>query len=277
MFEKLASAAEFIQSLSSSTPKIGIELGSGLGNFIDHVQSPITIPYSDIPFFTPTIVEGHEGRLILGKLDGVDVAILHGKLHAYEGLSMEEIVFPIRTLATLGIESLILTNAAGGVNPNFTPGDLVIIQDHINLIGQNPLVGHSVKEFNPTLPNMGTIYHPGIQEIIHTLAKELNLDIKQGTYAAMLGPTYETKAEVKMLQVIGADMVGMSIVPEAIAAAHLGINVSGISCITNMANGITNHTMNAKPEILQKKAREVMDNFSKLLVKTVMTLGANHE
>ncbi len=271
MYEKLASAAEFIQSISSEPPKVGIVLGSGLGPFIDSVEEAKIIPYSDIPFFHHVIVEGHEGRLILGKIKEVPVAILHGRLHAYEGLPMDEVVFPVRTLATLGIESLLLTNAAGGVNPNFAPGDLVIIEDHINLIGQNPLVGQSIKDFGTTFPDMGEAYPQKIKEAFKSAAQEINLELKSGIYAAMLGPTYETAAEVRMLQVLGVDMVGMSTVPESIAANHLGLSVGGISCITNMANGIGPKEL--AQDNIKEKALTVMKNFSEILTRTVQKIG----
>jgi purine-nucleoside phosphorylase len=271
MYEKLATAAEFIQSQAKQTPKVGIVLGSGLGPFIDSLTDQQIIPYSEIPFFQQTTVEGHEGRVILGNVGDVPVAILHGRLHAYEGLPMEEIVFPVRTLATLGIEHLLLTNAAGGVNPDFTPGDLVIINDHINLIGQNPLVGRSIKDFGTSFPDMGQAYPDFIKKAFKESAKEINISLKEGVYAAMLGPTYETVAEVKMLNVLGADMVGMSTVPESIAANHLGLNVGGISCITNMANGIGPREL--EQENIRQRAQEVMQNFSRLLCETIKKLA----
>ena len=271
MYEKLTSAAEYIQSITSTPPKVGIVLGSGLGTFIDSVENPQVIPFSSIPFFQNSFVEGHEARLILGKIEGVEVAILHGRLHAYEGISMEDIVFPVRTLATLGIESILLTNAAGGVNPTFVPGDLVIIDDHINLIGQNPLVGKNIKEFGASFPDMGKAYPSSIKNAFINSAKEIGIPLKRGVYAAMLGPTYETAAEVKMLQIIGADMVGMSTVPESIAANHFGLSVGGISCITNMANGIGSSEL--ETENIKERAVEVMNNFSKLLCLTIKHIG----
>lgn len=271
MYEKLATAAEFIQSIAKQTPKVGIVLGSGLGPFIESLTDKQIIPYSEIPFFQNVTVEGHEGRVILGNIGDVPVAILHGRLHAYEGFPMEEVVFPVRTLATLGIEHLLLTNAAGGVNPSLNPGDLVIINDHINLTGQNPLVGQSIKDFGTSFPDMGQAYPQFIKKAFKESAEEMGLPLQEGVYAAMLGPTYETAAEVKMLQVMGVDMVGMSTVPESIAANHLGLNVGGVSCITNMANGIGPREL--EQENIKQRAQEVMQNFSHLLCQTIKKIG----
>lgn len=269
MYEKLQAASEKIQKLVPSTPKVGIVLGSGLGSFVERIENPVIIPYEEIPYFHKTTVEGHSGRLIMGKIQGVDVALLQGRLHAYEGLPMEDVVFPTRLLATLGIETLILTNAAGGINPNYKPGDLVIIKDHINLQGRNPLVGPNIAELGPRFPDMTYAYAPKIQEGLEAAGKELGINLQRGVYAAVLGPTYETPAEVRMLGILGADMVGMSTAPECIAANHLGLKVAGVSCITNMAAGMTSEKLNHSD--VKEEALKVMKNFSDLLEKLIST------
>ena len=271
MYEKLEQTAKYIQSIHTSTPKVGVILGSGLGAFVEKIENPTIIPYSDIPNFKKTNVEGHEGRLIIGKIENTEIAVLQGRIHAYEGHNMEEVVFPTRLLATLGIESLILTNAAGGVNLEFSPGDIILIDDHINLTGKNPLIGPNNSEFGPRFPDMSHAYHPEIKEAFVESAKNLGTEIKRGVYAGLLGPTYETPSEIKMLRTLGADMVGMSTVPESIAANHLGIKVGGLSCITNMAAGIKNETL--KHEDIKEQALKVMEYFSSLLKNTIIRLG----
>lgn len=275
MYERLAQASEKIQSYSRKPPRIGIVLGSGLGAFVGKVQNPVMIPYEEIPYFQRTSVEGHEGRLIMGELSGVQVAILQGRLHAYEGVPMEEVVFPVRTLATLGCESLILTNASGGVNEQLAPGDLVVIKDHINFMGKNPLVGPNITELGPRFPDMTQAYDPSIIDSFFLAAKKMNLALKSGVYGAVLGPTYETPAEVRMLRTLGVDMVGMSTVPESIAANHLGLKVGGVSCVTNLAAGLGIEKL--KHEDVKAQAKKVMESFSKLLELTIEQIGKNDE
>lgn len=271
MYEKIGKTAEYIKSIKSSNPQVGIVLGSGLGAFIDQVENLTVIPYDEIPNFHKTTVEGHEGRLILGKIKGVEVVILQGRFHAYEGLPMEEVVFPVRVLSTLGIESLILTNAAGGINLNFKAGELVNIVDHINLMGRNPLIGPNINELGPRFPDMTHAYCPKLREILKAAASETGVKLEQGVYAGVLGPTYETPAEIRMLRTIGADMVGMSTVPESIAANHMGIKVCGVSCVTNMAAGIEN--VELKHEDIKEQALKVMDSFSTLLATAIGKMG----
>ena len=273
MYEKLSAAAQYIQSVQQFTPRVGIVLGSGLGAFVKKVQGPLNIPYCDIPFFHETTVEGHQGRLILGCINSVPLAILQGRLHAYEGREMEEVVFPVRTLATLGVETIILTNAAGGIKQTFSPGDLVLINDHINLTGRNPLVGPNINKLGPRFPDMTQAYHPQLKAFFRQTAEKSNIPLKEGVYCSLLGPTFETPAEVKMLAHLGADMVGMSTVPEAIAANHLGLKVAGISCITNMAAGISNTKLSH--DDVKERAQEVMEKFSNLLAKTIERITSN--
>ena len=271
MQDKLKQASKFIQSISSAQPKIGIILGSGLGDFVDQVYDKIIIPYKDIPFFKKTTVEGHAGQLIFGTIKGVQIVILQGRIHGYEGHSMEEVVFPVRLLSMLGISILILTNAAGGINLKYQPGDLVIIKDHINLMGKNPLIGPNQIEWGPRFPDMSHAYNPELNNILEKAAKSLGHPVQLGVYAGVLGPSYETPAEIKMIRILGADMVGMSTVPETIAAKHLGLKVCGISCITNMGAGITEQTL--KHEDIKQEALKAMDLFTNLLTHSIEKFG----
>lgn len=267
MYEKLAKAAKYIQSIEQDSFDVGVVLGSGLGAFIDKIENKKIIPYDKIPHFHQTSVEGHEGRLITGHVSGKKVVVLQGRLHAYEGHPMEEVVFPVRVLATLGVENLILTNASGGINLDYSPGELVIIKDHINMMGKNPLVGPNISELGPRFPDMTQAYNLELQSKIQEAAKDLAIELKKGVYAGVLGPTYETPSEIKMLRTIGADMVGMSTVPESIAANHLGTKVCGLSCITNMAAGILDDKLDHKD--VKEQALKVMETFSSILMKTI--------
>ena len=271
MYEKLGKAAQHIQSIKKNKPQVGIVLGSGLGVFVDQIENKTIIPYNDIPFFRKTTVEGHEGRLILGKVRGVEVAVLQGRLHCYEGLPMEEVVFPVRLLSILGISTLLLTNAAGGVNLDYAPGDLVIIQDHINLMGKNPLIGPNNNEMGPRFPDMSHAYNQELITIMKKVSNDLGHNIHSGVYAGVLGPTYETPAEIRMIRTLGGDMVGMSTVPECIAANHLGLKVCGISCITNMGAGIINQTL--KHEDIKHEAMKAMNHFTALLNGSIEKFG----
>ena len=267
MYEKLSEASKAILAKKNVTPRVGLVLGSGLGVYVDTLEEKTIINYDEIPYFKQTSVEGHQGRLIFGKAFGVDIVALQGRLHAYEGHPMDEIVFPVRVLATLGIEVLILTNAAGGVNKNFSPGDLVLIDDHINMMGVNPLVGPNIAQLGPRFPDMTQTYDPQTKQYFLEAAKEMNYNLKSGVYCSLLGPTYETPAEIRMLRTLGADMVGMSTVPEAIAATHFGIKVAGISCITNMGAGMTGKKLSH--EEVKTEASKVMKIFSNLLSTTI--------
>ncbi len=267
VMQKILEASQYISSKITSKPKIGIVLGSGLGIYIDQIQNKIEIPYQDIPHFKRTTVEGHEGRLIVGEVHGVTVAALQGRFHAYEGHPMDEIVLPVRALAALGIEILFLTNASGGIHESFHPGDLVAIKDHINMSGRNPLVGPNIAELGPRFPDMTTAYDPDLIKLMKEVAAHHHVDLKSGVYCSVLGPTYETPAEIRMIRVLGGDMVGMSTVPEVIAANHLGLRVAGVACITNYAAGI-------KPEKLshadvKKVAEKAMVGFATILTETI--------
>jgi purine-nucleoside phosphorylase len=243
IYKKIRDAVEFIQSHTKIQPQIGLILGSGLGPIADHVTEAVTISYSQIPHFQNPSIEGHAGKMILGKMNGTPVVLLQGRFHLYEGHAMEDVVFPTRAICGLGIHTLILTNAAGGINTRFRPGDLMLIEDHLNLMGDNPLKGPNLSQLGPRFPDLTEAYHRGCLEIFKQTAKELEISVQAGTYAGLLGPTYETPAEVRMLRTLGADAVGMSTVPESIAANHLGVRVTGLSCITNLAAGLSPHKL----------------------------------
>jgi purine-nucleoside phosphorylase len=271
IIEKIQNATEYIQTLSKAKPTVGVILGSGLGVYVDEIENKTIIPYEDIPGFHRTTVEGHQGRLILGQVKGVEVAVLQGRYHVYEGHGLDEVVLPTRVLSLLGCEFLILTNAAGGINSDYVPGDLVYIKDHINMTGRNPLIGPNISEFGPRFPDMTQAYDPELIDLIESSAKALDFKIKGGVYCALLGPTYETPAEIKMLRILGGDLVGMSTVPESIAANHLGMRVAGISCVTNLAAGIGNEKLSH--EDVKEVAKIAMNKFSNLLTQLVSEIG----
>lgn len=238
LFTLADSAAQFILSQTPLRPKIGLILGSGLGGFADELSDAARIPYQHIPSFPRSTAIGHAGQMIIGKTEGVTVAAMQGRVHLYEGYSPKEVAFPVRVLARMGVKSLVVTNAAGGINLTFSQGALVVITDHINLQGQNPLVGPNDERFGPRFPDMTQAYSKAYREIALSEAKKLGKSLHEGIYAGLLGPSYETPAEIRYLRTIGADLVGMSTIPEVIAARHMGMNVLAISCVTNMAAGI---------------------------------------
>jgi purine-nucleoside phosphorylase len=267
VMNKILESSQYIQSKFKVKPKIGIVLGSGLGIYVDQIQNKTIIPYQDIPHFKRTTVEGHEGRLILGDVHGVPVAALQGRMHPYEGHPMEEIVHPVRTLAALGIEMLFVTNASGGINANYHPGDLVAIEDHINLSGRNPLVGPNIAELGPRFPDMSEAYDPELRALLKQVAINHHVDLKSGVYCSVLGPTYETPAEIRMLRTIGVDLVGMSTVSEVIAANHLGLKVAGVACVTNYAAGIKQEKLSHAD--VKKVAEKAMVGFATILTETI--------
>jgi purine-nucleoside phosphorylase len=235
---KIKNAADFLKEKFNQKVQIGLILGSGLGILADEIENPVKIPYSEIPDFPVSTVEGHAGQLVFGTLNGVVVAAMQGRFHFYEGYSMEKVTFPVRVMKELGIENLIVTNAAGGVNESFSPGDLMLISDHINNMGTNPLVGPNDSELGPRFPDLSEAYSKGLRTLARDTAKRLNINVQEGVYVGNSGPVYETPAEVRMLRTLGGDAVGMSTVPEVIVARHSGMKVLGISCISNMAAGI---------------------------------------
>ncbi|KXG43343.1 purine-nucleoside phosphorylase [Tepidibacillus infernus] len=235
---KIKDSSEWILKKVNIQPEIGLILGSGLGVLADEIEEAVQIPYSEIPHFPVSTVEGHKGQLVIGKLAGKSVIAMQGRFHFYEGYSMQEVTFPVRVMKELGVQKLLVTNAAGGINLSFKPGDLMIIEDHINFMFNNPLIGPNENELGVRFPDMSTAYSEVLIEKAKSVADQLQIDLKSGVYVGLTGPTYETPAEVRMLRTMGSDAVGMSTVPEVIVARHSGIEVLGISCITNMAAGI---------------------------------------
>lgn len=262
-FTLAESAAAFLLSRTNLRPKVGVVLGSGLGAFADELAESIRIPYSQIPSFPRSTAIGHVGQMVVGKAGNIPVAVMQGRVHLYEGYSAAEAAFPVRVLGRMGIRALILTNAAGGINLQYQQGALVLISDHINLQGHNPLVGPNDERFGPRFPDMTHAYHNPYREMATAAGKKLGQTIHEGIYAALLGPSYETPAEIRYLRTIGADLVGMSTVPEVIAARHMGIRVLAISCVTNMAAGILDTPLN-HDEVLQT-ADKVKGEFVALI------------
>lgn len=255
--------AQFILSKKSNRPKVGIVLGSGLGEFIEKMENKIIIPYNEIPNFKKVTVKGHEGKLILGTVHGVDVVAMQGRFHFYEGHQLSEVVFPIRVLKQLGIEILLLTNAAGGVNLSYKAGDLMIIKDHINLTGHNPLIGPNDESIGPRFPDMTHAYDSLLIQQLEDVSREENIPVQRGVYAGVLGPSYETPAEINMIRILGGDAVGMSTVPEAIVANHIGLKVCGVTCVTNMGAGVFDKKLDH--DDIKDEALKVMANFTLLL------------
>jgi purine-nucleoside phosphorylase len=244
-------------------PKVAIILGSGLGDFATVLSDATVIPYSELPSFPLSGVPGHAGRLVLGRLMAEPVVAMQGRVHFYEGYSPQDVAFPARVLCALGIKALVVTNAAGGINTAFAAGDLMAITDHLNLAGYNPLVGPNDPELGPRFPDMSRAYDPALLALLQRCAAETGTALRQGVYACLSGPAYETPAEIRMLRTLGADAVGMSTVPEVIAAAHMGVKVAGISCITNLAAGMTTQRL-THTEVAETAAR-VRDVFARLL------------
>ena len=235
---KILAAADYIRSKVALRPTIAMVLGSGLGSYADTLDDAVRIPYDQIPDFPVPSVAGHSGALVFGRKAGQEVVVMQGRVHYYEGLSQREITMPIRVLAALGVKTLILTNACGGVNLSYQPGDLMLISDHINLSGGNPLIGPNLDTFGPRFPDMSDLYTASLRKAILEKAAEAGIAMQEGVYGMYSGPNYETPAEIRMYRTLGADTVGMSTVPEALVAGHCGMQVVGISCITNMAAGV---------------------------------------
>jgi purine-nucleoside phosphorylase len=260
-YERAEDAAQFIFSRTKLRPKIALVLGSGLGPFADEFANATKIPYAEIPHFPQSTAIGHAGQLVVGTVDGIAIAGMQGRVHLYEGYSVKEVSFPIRVFARIGIKAVVLTNAAGGIK--FTQGRLVVISDHINLQGVNPLTGLNDERFGARFPDMSTAYDKRFREMAVGQGNRLGIGIDEGVYAALAGPSYETPAEIRYLRTIGADLVGMSTVPEVIAARHSDMRVLGISCVTNAAAGILDQPLNHR-EVLETAAR-VKGDFVALL------------
>jgi purine-nucleoside phosphorylase len=239
LYERIAQAAEAVRDRAPGGWEIGLILGSGLGGLAERIERGVSIPYGEIPHFPGTTVSGHAGRLVLGELGGRRVAALQGRVHAYEGHDLGEVTFPVRVLRALGAGRLILTAAAGGIREDLRPGDLVCLSDHINLLGGSPLRGGNDTRLGPRFPDMSEVYSAGLRALAQRVAEEQGIGLRECVYAGVAGPQYETPAEVRMLRVLGGDVVGMSTVPEAIAARHGGMEVLGFAVVTNLAAGVT--------------------------------------
>jgi purine-nucleoside phosphorylase len=271
-YERAVQAADFIRSRTQELPRVALVLGSGLGAFADELDEAVAIPYKDIPCFPVSTVEGHAGRLVLGKVNGVPVAAMQGRFHYYEGYSLDEVTLPMRVFHLLGVKSVIITNAAGGLNSGYTPGTLMVISDHLNPTGLSPLRGANDARFGARFPDMTEVYSRSYQEIAIAAAGKIGLDLRRGIYCLLPGPHYETPAEIRMYRSLGADAVGMSTVPEAIVARQMGINILGISCITNLAAGMLDQPINHE-EVMEMGA-QVGGKFKELLCRVISQLGA---
>lgn len=255
LYERATEAARFINAKAPArAPRVAIVLGSGLGGVADAITDAVEIPYDEIPFFMRSTVEGHAGKLILGQLGGLDVVAMKGRFHFYEGYSMEDATFPVRVFAVMGIKTLVLTNAAGGTARHLGAGSLMIITDHINMMGDNPLRGPNDERFGPRFPDLTHVYAPEYIDVAHQVARELGIPLAEGVYLGLRGPSYETPAEVRLFTKLGGDALGMSTVPEAIVARHCQIKVLAISCITNVAAGLTQQEINHE-EVMEVGAR----------------------
>jgi purine-nucleoside phosphorylase len=263
MIQQLAETVAAIEKRFSGLPRIGLILGSGQGAFAETLHDRVSIPYGELPHFPRPGIAGHTGNLILGEIEGVSVAVLQGRVHYYEGFSMAQVTYPARVLGYWGIRLLVVTNAAGGINTSFRPGDLMLISDHINMMGANPLIGPNHPELGVRFPDMSEAYDRGLREMALREAARKGIALRQGVYIGLAGPSYETPAEIRMCRALGADAVGMSTVPEVIVASHMGLQVLGVSCITNMAAGILPQRLTHQ-EVIDTTAR-VQEQFIGLL------------
>ncbi len=272
LHDRIAAAGAVIRGrLGARAPRVGLILGSGLGPFANTLEDPVAVPYPDIPHFPVSTVVGHAGRLVAGTVAGVPCIAMQGRVHCYEGHGAARVAFPARVLISLGARTLIVTNAAGGVNADFEPGQLMLIADHLNLLGDNPLCGDNDERLGPRFPDMTTAYDPALRALARRAAGRLGIALAEGVYAALPGPTYETPAEVRMLRLLGADATGMSTVPEVIVANHMGARVLGISCITNKAAGL-GPTPLTHDEVTATAAR-IRTTFEALLRETIALIG----
>ncbi|MFC7748168.1 purine-nucleoside phosphorylase [Lentibacillus kimchii] len=263
-------AADYISAQLTAKPALGLILGSGLGVLAEEIENPVTFSYKDIPYFPESTVAGHKGQLVAGELEGQSVIAMQGRFHYYEGYSMQEVTFPVRVMKELGIDSVIVTNASGGINQSFTPGNLMLITDHINNMGDNPLIGPNDAALGERFPDMSQVYDETYLQHAKSCAADLGVTIQEGVYVGNTGPVYETPAEVKMLRTLGGDAVGMSTVPEVIASGHAGLRVLGISCISNMAAGILDQPLTHQEVI--DTTEQVRDEFLKFMKEIIRTL-----
>jgi purine-nucleoside phosphorylase len=272
-YTRATAAADYIRTLTPLTPRLGVILGSGLGNFASLVEDATAIPYAEIPHFPQSTVAGHSGRLVLGHIAGIPVAVMQGRVHAYEGYALSEVIFPTRVLGLLGCKSLIVTNAAGGINTSYTQGSLVAISDHINLTGSNAALGPNEANFGPRFFDMTSAYSPELRALAHAEAARQNIALAEGVYLAVLGPSYETPAEIRAFRTLGADLVGMSTVHEVIVARHMGLEVLGLSLVTNMAAGVLNEAINH--EEVMETGRRVEHQFTSLLTALIPQIASH--
>ena len=267
---KIKEASNYIQEKTTQNPSVGLILGSGLGVLGEEIQDPTIIPYEDIPYFPESTVSGHKGQLVIGTLEGKQVIAMQGRFHYYEGYSMKQVTFPVRVMKELGIEAIIVTNAAGGINQGFQPGDLMLITDQINNMGTNPLLGENDETLGDRFPDMSQAYDKEYIKVARACANELGISIQNGVYVGNTGPAYETPAEIRMLRLLGGDAVGMSTVPEVMVAGHAGLRVLGISCISNMAAGILDQPL-THTEVIET-TEKVRADFLKFVKKVINTL-----
>jgi purine-nucleoside phosphorylase len=267
---KIDEAASFIRGEIQVRPEIGLILGSGLGVLADLIEKPIVIEYSKIPHFPVSTVEGHAGELVIGSIQNKQVLIMKGRFHAYEGYGVETVSFPVRVMKELGIHTLVVTNAAGGVNTSYEVGDLMVIKDHLNLTFRNPLIGPNDNHLGVRFPDMSEAYSLRLRKLAHDVAASQSFSLREGVYAGLLGPSYETPAEIRMLRILGADAVGMSTVPEVIIARHAGMEVLGFSCISNMAAGILDQPL-SHAEVMET-TEKVKPKFLKLVLGIIGAL-----
>jgi len=271
-YDNVRETVDWLESRLDDMPDVAMILGSGLGALAEEVEDAESFGYSRIPHFPVSAVEGHAGELVVGTLEGRRVAAMSGRVHYYEGWTLDQVTFPVRTFGLMEVDQLIVTNSAGGANPDFSPGDLMLISDHINLTGVNPLRGENEPRFGPRFPDMSDAYTESLREIARATAEDLDIELREGVYTGVAGPSYETPAEIEMIRTIGGDAVGMSTVPEVIAANHMGIEVLGISCITNMAAGLQE---SLDHDEVKEVAARVRSTFTTLVRQTLSRLPSS--
>ena len=270
-YEQIEEACKAVRAKTNAQPKVALTLGSGLGNYADEIEVEAEIPYGDIPHFPVSTVAGHDGKFVFGNIGSLPIVCMKGRVHFYEGYDTSEVVMPARLLKQLGVETMFLTNAAGGVNPSFSAGDLMLITDHVSLFAHNPLLGKNDERIGVRFPDMSHVYEPAFCDAVRQAAKENDIPLQEGVYCQLTGPSYETPAEIKLLQMLGVSAVGMSTAIEAIAARHAGMKVLGISCISNMAAGISAVPLSHKE--VQETADRVAPLFTKLVTETLKAIG----
>ncbi|WP_342514042.1 purine-nucleoside phosphorylase [Sporosarcina sp. FSL K6-1522] len=267
---EIVEAKNYIVSKTKVVPEIGIILGSGLGNLADEIENSVVIPYEDIPFFSKSDAVGHANELVIGQLAGKTVVAMKGRYHFYEGYSLDEVTFPVRVMKALGIDKLIITNACGAVNTDFNPGELMLITDHLNLVGINPLIGKNNDDLGTRFPDASEIYNRELRNTALQVAKKHNITLREGVYGWWSGPVYETPAEIRMIRILGGDAIGMSTVPEATVATHAGLKVLGISCLTNMASGILDEPLSHEDVIaVAAKSRNAFVHLIKNVLQEI--------